>query len=349
MRISHESIFSSSIRSFCIAFFSILGICLSFFLVFLFFAGLFGSSKEGISTDYSYQVLPDENFKRELLAFNTPVVLQLNIQGIIGLEELTGEKIRRQLVESREGIVNGDRVKAILLNIDSPGGLVSDSDAIYHAIMDYKERFKIPVYAFVDGMCASGGMYIACAADKIYASDVSIIGSIGVVAEFFNVSELLNKIGVKTLTLTEGKDKDALNPLRPWKEGEESNFKELEKYFYNQFLDIIVHSRTKLTKESLIENYGAKIFAAPQAEEYGYIDHAHSTWNEALKDLAKAAKINGEDGYQVLTLKEEKWFGGLFKGESKLLSGECMHRIELPGGMDSRLLNKHLYLYTPSH
>lgn len=342
MRAWHESIFSSSIRSFCVAFFAILGLCLGFLLVFLFLGGIFGSNKEGISSDYSYEVLPNEEFKRELLAFNSPVILQVDIKGVIGLEGLTDEKIRKQLVESREGLIQGGRVKALLLNINTPGGLASESDAIYRAILEYKERFKVPVFAFVEGICASGGMYIACAADKIYASDVSVIGSVGVVAQFFNVSELLEKVGVKALTLTQGKDKDQLNPLRPWKEGEDANIKALEAFFYQQFVDIVTKHRTRLSKEDLIEKYGAQVFPAPQAEEYGFIDVSGAAWTDVLKALVKEAKIDVKEGYQVLTLREEKWFGGLFKS---VFPSEIVHRVELPGTLDARLFNQPLYLY----
>ena len=95
-----------------------------------------------------------------------------------------------------------------------------DADGIYRAIKHYKEQYQVPVIAYVDGLCASGGMYIACAADKIYATDVSLVGSVGVLfPSFMNFSKLLDTVGVQSLTISSCKGKDDMNPLRPWKEG----------------------------------------------------------------------------------------------------------------------------------
>ncbi|MDR3623801.1 MAG: S49 family peptidase [Chlamydiales bacterium] len=347
MRLSHESIFSSSIRSFCIAFFALLGICLSLMIVILFLGGVLGSGKKGIVSNYTYEILPDANFQRELLSFHSPVILQIDIHGVIGLEELTAESIRSQLVESNEGIIQGGRVKAILLNINSPGGVVFDADAIYQTLMEYKKLHKIPIYAYVDGLCASGGLYIASAADKIYASDISVIGSVGVISQFFNVSELLNKVGVKALSLTEGKDKDAMNPFRPWGPSEDENYKELDRYFYNRFVDIVVKARTRISKNILIEEYGAKVFPAPLALEHGFIDVAGASWTDAIKALAEVAHISPDSPYQIMRLKHDRWLGDLFSAQSFIAPKTCIHKLELPQGCDVRLANKSLYLYQP--
>ncbi|MFI5264393.1 MAG: S49 family peptidase, partial [Candidatus Kapaibacterium sp.] len=88
-------------------------------------------------------------------------------------------------VESQEGDFKNNRVKGILLYMDTPGGYSTDSDTIYRLLMEYKKQYKVPIYAYVDGLCASGGMYIAITADKIMASDTSLIGSIGVIAPTF--------------------------------------------------------------------------------------------------------------------------------------------------------------------
>lgn len=343
MKLSTDSIFSSSIRSFCVAFFAILGVCLSLMLFFLFIGGIFGSSKRGIPLEYKYEVLPNDQFKRESLAFHMPVILQIDIAGVIGSRALDQDMIIGQLIESREGLIAADRVKAILLNINTPGGVIFDTASIYNAILDYKKRFNVPVYAFVDGLCASGGMYIACAADKICATETSIIGSVGTISQFFNVSDLMEKVGVKNLTLSEGKGKDSLNPFRPWKEGEDANYAELGQFFYNNFLDVVTSSRHKLKKEDLINVYGAKVFPAPLALEYGYIDASGITKNEVLQELAKVANIDPEEGYQLLRFTEEKWLGSIFEGK---FSNEVTHKIEI-SGIDLSLFNKPLYLYQP--
>lgn len=343
MRLGAESIFSSSIRSFCVAFFAILGICLSLMLFFLFLGGIFGSSKRGLPFEYRYEVLPNADFKRETLVFNAPVILQVDIKGTIGMESLTGESIENLLIESQEGLLPGNQIKAVLLSIDTPGGIVFDIASIYRVIVDYKKHFNVPVYAYIDGLCASGGVYVACAADKIYASNTSVIGSVGVLSEFFNVSDLLGKIGVQNMTLAEGKGKAAMNPFQPWKAGDEKEFVELNQFFYNNFLDIVATNRPQLKKEDLIDVYGAKLFPSPVALEHGYIDVADATRSQVLKDLAKAANIADDESVQVLRLAEEKWLGALFQAKAPT---QITHHLEV-GGIDTRLANQFLYYYKP--
>lgn len=317
-------------------------------LVVILIVGALSSAVEGepeINYSYSPQILPNAEGVRKSLSADAPVILRLNINGVIGLESLTHKAINQQLTESRERSLKGDRVKAILLYIDSPGGTVVDADGIYRSIKAYKETHKVPVYAYVDGLCASGGMYIASAADKIYASDVSLIGSVGVIlSSSLNFSQLMEKIGVQSLTLYEGKGKDNLNPLRPWRKGEEDNIKAAIDYYYGMFVNVVAGNRPNLDKEKLIDVYGANVYPAAVAKEYGYIDEVGVSYNHALKQLAE--KIGIEDSYyQVMELKSTNWISELFKGEFGLLHGRVTHQLELSPESNPKLQNQFLYLY----
>src|SRR5690606_22323692 len=115
--------------------------------------------------------------------------LQINVHGVIGDAKsgIDTKMAQNILLDSRTGDFKNERGKGILLHMNTPGGTVVDSDNIYRMLKTYKERYKVPVFAFVDGLCASGGMYISCAADKVYAGPASIIGSVGVIiGPFFN-------------------------------------------------------------------------------------------------------------------------------------------------------------------
>ena len=267
-----ESIFKEALRKLFVTFSGIVGIILGLVLIGS-FIGSFSSTAD-ITTEsvYTPEIVANASGVRKVLSSDTPVILKLNINGIIGMDQLDISSMRQKLVESREDSLK-DRVKAILLYINSPGGTVVDADGIYREIKAYKEQYKVPVYAFVDGLCASGGIYIASAADKIYASDVSLIGSVGVISpSFMNFSQTLDKIGVQSLTLSAGKGKDDLNPVRPWRPGEEDNYKNIIDYYYTFFIDIVTLNRPLLNKEKLVQDYGANIFPAKIAHEHGYID-----------------------------------------------------------------------------
>jgi signal peptide peptidase SppA len=250
------------------------------------------------------------------------------------------------LLESRTGALSNDRVKGILVHFNTPGGTVVDSDNIYRMLLQYKSKYKVPIYAYVDGLCASGGMYISAATDKVFASHSSIIGSIGVIfGPFFNLADSLQKIGVQTRTLTEGKDKDAMSPFRPWKEGEDASYKNIMTYYYNQFVNIITSARTKLNKELLMTQYGAQVFDPVRAEQYGYIDQANASRDEALLALLAEAKIDPAKPYQIVELAPRReWFSQLMKGEIGILSGKIEHRFDLG---QPKIREQFAYLYQP--
>lgn len=343
-----ESVLYAALRSFCIALFSMVGICLGIIPVILLFSLLSGYNETAPETKYTVEILPNAENIRKTMSKDAPVILNLDIHGVIGLETLNSQTVRRMLVESREDTLKKDRVKAILLNISTPGGTVTDADGIYRALKDYKEKYKVPIYAYVDGMCASGGMYVASAADKIYASDVSLIGSVGVIiSSFLNVSQLMEKIGVNSLTLSAGKGKDDMNPLRPWKPGEQDNFKAIVDYYYDEFVTIVSSNRPKLSKEKLISVYGANVFPAEKAAEYGYIDGHGLSRNDTLKLLLKEIGIE-DNYYQVVGMESKTWLHTLFNSQSTLFTGKVSHELLLPGELNSQLTNKYLYLYVPS-
>lgn len=341
-----ESIFYAALRAFFVTLLAVIGFCLAIVLIILGLGALSFTTSTEPTNVYTVEVVPDAEGKRK--SFSTePVILKININGVIGLDSLDQGSIREMLIESREGLLKDDLVKGVLLCMQTPGGTVVDADGIYHAIQTYKKKYKVPVYAYVDGMCASGGMYIAAAADKILASDVSIIGSIGVIApSAVNVSQLLEKIGVQSLTLYAGKGKDDLNPLRPWKPGEDTNYKNLIDYYYDAFINIMTSNRPQLDKTKLVKDYGAKIFPASEAKELGYIDESGISLNEAIGLLAKEMGIKDEN-YRVVRLSKQTWYSTFLNNKLDLLNGTITHQLQISPEYDPTLLGQFLYMYRP--
>lgn len=342
-----ESIFSSAIRSFFVSLFAIGGLLVGLIIMIAVIGGLSSTteSEPDINHIYTPQILPNAVGIRKSLASDVPVILKININGVIGTENLTQKKMDELLIESRERSLKNDRVKAILLHINSPGGTVVDADSIYRSLKAYKETHKTPVYAYVDGLCASGGVYVASAADKIYASDVSLIGSVGVIlSSALNFSQLMEKVGVQSMTLYDGKGKDNLNPLRPWVKGEQDNIQDAINYYYGMFVDIVTSNRPHLSKEKLVNVYGANIYPAALAKEYGYIDEHNYTLQKTLKELANDVGIH-DDNYQFIELTSSSWITELLNGKFNLLHGHVTHQIDLNTGFSPDLQNKFLYLY----
>lgn len=344
----NESILKSGVRAFFVTICKWIGFLLGLVILVTFLGNLSDSSHElKIDTDYKVEILPNAQGIRKELDSKAPVILRLDIVGEIGKSELTAETVRQQLVESREGVLKGGRVKALLVYLNTPGGSGFEADGIYRAILNYKKEHEIPVYGYVDGMCASGGIYVAAACDKIYSTDSSLIGSIGVItAPFFNLSKMMETYGVKGLTLHAGKGKDELDPFRPWKEKEATNIQEVIDFFYNHFVHVVTLNRPKVNKEKLIQEYGAQIYSAPQAYEIGLIDEWQSSQSEVLDQLAEAMGHEGSD-YQVVRFKDKNVLKSLLSSQSPLLSGLCNLRILWPGETSPEMNQPPNLLYQP--
>jgi signal peptide peptidase SppA len=334
------SLIRSGVRSFLVAFFAILGIFFAF-VVFALLGGLMsGHISPTPETRYKLEIAPNANGVRKVVSASAPVILKIDIKGVIGTEFLNSDTVGQQLIESREGVLASDRVKGLLLNINSPGGGVTDSDGIYRAIRSYRERYKVPVFAYIDGMCASGGLYIAVGANKIYASDVSIVGSVGVLTgPFFNVKEALNKLSIDSLMVSAGKGKTELNPFQKWAPDESASLQKLVDSFYDDFVQIVASERPQLTKEALVKDLGAHVFSAEEAAKIGYIDGSGYSYKTTLEALLKEANITDEE-YQVIEMKSKNWLSEFVNGKRTVLS-----LLTGPTLLDTRLRGQPLYIY----
>ncbi|MBM3184103.1 MAG: S49 family peptidase [Chlamydiae bacterium] len=348
MQMGQESIFVSAIRSFCKMFFAMCGLFLAFFLFSFVYSSLSGASL--IETKTTMSILPDAEGKRDIVSATSPAILQINLHGIVGANDpsagFNAEEIENILLDSHLTLLAKDRVKGILIHMNSPGGTVADADAIYEMLKEYKTKYHVPIFTYVSDLCASGGMYIASATDRIYTSPVAIVGSVGVIiGPFFNVVEALGKIGVQAKTLTEGLNKDMMSPFRPWKEGESASLQAIMSNYYHRFVDIVTTARPKLSKEKLLQQYGAQVFDAKTAEEYGYVDQAGVNRNEALLALLQEAKIDPTKPYQVVQLEPRRnFFSEFVKGKAGFLNGKVEHSLDLG---QPKISGQFAYLYQP--
>ena len=341
MKSEGDSIFIHALRSFFVSLFGVAGGLLGVVVIIALFFGIFSSASSDKHLSSKAKVIPNALGIRSPFSPSTPVILHIPIDGTIGLGEITARKINDVLIGSREGALKNDLVKGIILTIDSPGGCANDSYLIYQQLREYKKRYDVPIYAYANGLCASGGYYIACAADQIFASTVSLVGSVGVLGwpPSVNVASALEKLGITTRTFSAGQNKDELNPFRPWHEKEGAQRQYLIDFYYQNFVNVVRENRPKLSEELLVDKYGAGLFPAYQAAEYGYIDHVDADLSMVIAAMAKEAGI--EEHYQVVQFETEGWFKQAF-GNSVFLSGKIKHELVTPhsGTID--------YLYTPS-
>ncbi len=147
------------------------------------------------------------------------------------------DDMRFALQQARED----ERVKAVVLEVDSPGGEVTASDIIYNAVA--KTRGKKPVVVYMDSLAASGGYYVSCGGKYLMANETTITGSIGVIIQTLNYEQLFNKIGLASVVFKSGKFKDLLNGARPMTPEERDYVQSFVMKTYDKFLGIVAKER----------------------------------------------------------------------------------------------------------
>ena len=180
-------------------------------------------------------------------------------------------------------------IDAVVLRIESPGGTIGASQEIYEEVKKIRESGKI-IVASMGNVAASGGYYVACGADKIVANPGTITGSIGVIAEFFNISELVDKFGLKFEIVKSGKFKDSGSPYRTLTTEERKYFQELIDDSFQQFVEV-VHKERGIDKEKLLKIADGRIFTGQQAKELNLVDELGS-YEDAISLTIKMAGIS---------------------------------------------------------
>jgi protease IV len=181
-----------------------------------------------------------------------------------------------RLHEELEKARSDDRIKALVLKINSPGGTVTGSDLLYDEIRRFREERKVPVVAQLMGIAASGGYYVALAADEIYAQRTTVTGSIGVIFSGFNVAGLMEKLGVENQTITSGAFKDSGSMMRRMRPEERAQLQSVIDDLYGRFLEVVKSGRTKLAPEQIRALADGRIYSASQALSAGLVDQIGS-------------------------------------------------------------------------
>jgi len=192
------------------------------------------------------------------------------------------------VLEKIETAKNDINIKGVLLKVNSPGGAVAPSVEIAYAIKELRE-IK-PVVAYASGVMASGSYYASIWANKIIANPGSMVGSIGVIMQSVDASELMSKIGVKTQTVKMGTYKESGTPTRQWTKEERAELEKITADTYDMFITDVANAR-KLKKENHKEYADAHIFTSSQAKKVGLIDDV-ATISTAKLELITIAKVS---------------------------------------------------------
>jgi protease-4 len=198
----------------------------------------------------------------------------------------------------------------IIIYVDSPGGGVYESDELYLALENYKKETGRPVYSYMGSMAASGGYYISCASDKIFANRNTWTGSIGVtIGTLYDISGLLENYGVKSVTITSGKNKAMGDFTKPMSAEQLGIFQTLVNEAYDQFVGIVANGR-KMDIETVKKIADGRIYTSKQAKDLGLIDNI-GTLDDAIADIKATYELQDSEVVDI-TYVDTTLMGKLF-------------------------------------
>mgnify|MGYP001277046788 CR=1 FL=1 len=288
-------------------------------------------------------------WEEEILEEGNPskkiVVMELN-----GVIEDTGDEVslfttgynHRLFMQQLKEVKENPTVKGLVLRVNSPGGTVVESAEIHDQIVEIMEEKEIPVYVSMGGTAASGGYYISAPATKIFASADTITGSIGVIMQNYNVTELAEKLGIETITIKSGPYKDIMSMTREMTEEEKTILQNMLNNAYESFVDVIEKGRG-MTEQEVKAIADGRIFDGRQAKELNLIDELGY-----LDDVIEAMKQEQDlENAQVVKITKGSdnlfsWLGVLTKNIT-IKNDETSFMLKL---FEKKAGPKLMYLYS---
>jgi len=242
----------------------------------------------------------------------------IDLKGII----VSSEDVVRQLKKYRDS----RSINAIVLHIDSPGGAVVPSQEMYEELRKTRDSGK-PVVVAMGSLAASGGYYVACGGSRLVANRGTLTGSIGVISEFLQVYDALEKLGIEMKTIKAGHLKDAGSPTRKMNEDDQRYFQGLMDDVHRQFMDVVGRER-HLSPQVVRGLADGRVFTGEQAVDLGLVDTI-GTFEDAVHIAAAMAGIRGEPGI-VKERKRQYWLESLMGDSGETLRELKQELIDRP-------------------
>jgi len=287
----------SWIKTIIVVIFAIQGII---FLSFKTMSGSSSSLSPSISTNSLNSDYPDKDFASKNVIAVIPVIGVISEGGGKG-------GIVETMAEMLDYAGKDPNVKAVILEVQSPGGGVNASNLIWNDIMKFKKSGK-PLVAFFNGIAASGGYYISAPADKIIATPETLTGSIGVIMQSPDYSGLLGKVGVKFNTIKSGQQKDMMSPYKPLEKDTEMILQKLVDGAYDRFVKKVAVGR-KMDEKKVRKIADGRIYDSEQALANGLIDQM-GYMEDSFQTAKKLAGI--KEASLVRYSRKADLFSGLF-------------------------------------
>lgn len=250
-----------------------------------------------------------------------PLVAVLRLTGPIGMSTTLGRSSMSLALLARdlETAFKLWGVRAVALIVNSPGGSPVQSNLIFSRIRALAEEHEVPVITFAEDVAASGGYWIACAGDEIYADPNSIIGSIGVISAGFGFPEMLKKIGVERRLYASGERKGMLDSFSPEKETEVKRLKDIQRNIHDRFKSLVRDRRNGKLKGTDRKLFSGEFWTGTQALNLGLVDglgDVRTVMRARFGDKVQLRLIGRRPRRFGFTLRSGATSGGAFDGLS---------------------------------
>ncbi len=241
----------------------------------------------------------------------------VNLNGVI---KAKGDANAEHVIGGLQAAFEDKHTAGVILRINSPGGSPVQSGIINDEMRRLRAKYpEIPLHVVVEDVCASGGYYVAAAADKIFVDKASIVGSIGVLMDGFGFTGTMEKLGVERRLLTAGESKGFLDPFSPQNENHKDHAKQMLGEIHQQFIDVVRKGRGKRLKESP-EMFSGLMWSGAKSIELGLAD-GYGTVDSVARDVIKATDVRDFSVKQNFAEKFAKQFGAdMAEGAANVLT-----------------------------
>lgn len=245
------------------------------------------------------------------------------VHGIIasGSSSLFGPNVDMvdKIIKDLRRVKEDSSIVAVILDVDSPGGGITDCDRIHYEIVKLKkDRPKLKFVSYMRSVAASGGYYVSAPCDRILASDTTITGSIGVIMTFMNLQGLFEKVGVKEEVIKSGDHKDIGSMARPMTDEERAMLQTMLMEMYDRFVDVVAKGRG-MDEKRVRELADGRIYSGGQAKANGLVDELGQF--EQAVELAKS--LAGVKDARVIQYQRPPTLADILRGETKAPSPEA--------------------------
>ncbi|MGG1629901.1 signal peptide peptidase SppA [Rossellomorea sp. NRS-1567] len=288
---------------------------------------------------FSEEVIDEGNAQKRIAVLEVEGVIQ-DTGGANSLFESPGYN-HELFMDKLDAVQKDKSVKGIILKVNSPGGGVVESAQIHSKLVEIMDKAKKPIYVSMGGTAASGGYYISAPATKIFASKETLTGSLGVIMQSINYSELAEKYGVDFVTIKSGPYKDIMSPTRKMTDEERKILQSMIDNSYEGFVDVIASGRD-MSEAEVKKIADGRVYDGIQAKEVNLIDEFGYV-EDTIEAMKKDYKLKGA---QVFEYTAGDPFSEFFSMGAKKMIGQDMEAAALMKLLSKPNSPRLMYLYS---